>query len=136
MKTILIGEDNPANLELLTEILQAWGYSVQQASTGLEVISVAEASTPDLILLDIQMPELDGFAVVRRLRTNERVRHIPVIALTAYAMRGDRERALQGGFDGYVTKPIDRILLRSEIEQLIRPGSTPRSDTESSESIS
>jgi CheY-like chemotaxis protein len=125
MKTILIGEDNPANQELVTEILQSWGYSVQQASTGPEVVSMVEASTPDLILLDIQMPEMDGFAVVSRLRANEKVRHIPIVALTAYAMRGDRERALQGGFDGYVTKPLDRALLRYEIQRLIEPGALP-----------
>lgn len=118
MKTILIGEDNPANLELLTEILQGWGYSIQQALTGTQVLWLAEVSTPDLILLDIQMPEMDGFAVLGRLRIDERVRHIPVIALTAYAMRGDRERALRSGFDGYVTKPIDRASLRTEIEKL------------------
>jgi CheY-like chemotaxis protein len=121
MKTILIGEDNAANLELLSEILQGWSYSVQQASTGTQVLWLVEVSTPDLILLDIQMPEMDGFAVVARLRSDERVRHIPVIALTAYAMRGDRERALRSGFDGYITKPIDRTLLRSEIERLMVP---------------
>lgn len=118
MKQVLIGEDNPANLELLTEILQGWGYTVEQASTGPKVVELVEVSTPDLILLDIQMPEMDGYAVVRMLRIDERVRHIPVIALTAYAMRGDRERALKSGFDGYITKPINRTSLRSEIERL------------------
>jgi len=121
MKTILIGEDNPANLELLTEILQGWRYSVQQALTGTQVLWLVEVSTPDLILLDIQMPEMDGFAVVNRLRIDERSRRIPIIALTAYAMRGDRERALRSGFDGYVTKPIDRASLRAEIERLMLP---------------
>src|SRR5690242_2632716 len=114
MKTILIAEDNPANLELLAEILQGWGYSVQQASTGTEVLWLVEVSTPDLILLDIQMPEMDGLAVVSHLRVDERIRHVPILALTAYAMRGDRERALRSGFDGYVTKPIDRAILRAE----------------------
>lgn len=121
MRTILIGEDNPANQELLTEILEGWGYAVQQASSGPDVIEVLQSSTPtpDLVLLDIQMPGLDGYAVLKQLRQDGRFRELPVIALTAYAMQGDRERALQNGFDGYVTKPIDRNLLRSAIDRIL-----------------
>lgn len=121
MKTILIGEDNPINKELLTAILEQWGYSVREASNGEEVLAGIEASVPDLVLLDIQMPELDGYAVLRRLRADSRFEHLKIVALTAYAMRGDRERALEAGFDGYVVKPVDRKVLRDEIEKLIAP---------------
>jgi len=121
MKTILIGEDNPINKELLTAILEQWGYSVREASNGEEVLAGIEASVPDLVLLDIQMPELDGYAVLRRLRADSRFEHLKIVALTAYAMRGDRERALEAGFDGYVVKPVDRKVLRDEIERLIAP---------------
>lgn len=117
--TILIGEDNAVNLELLTEILEDWGHSVRQATNGAEVVEAIEASTPDLVLLDIQMPQLDGYQVLNRLRQDSRFRPLPIIALTAYAMRGDRETALENGFDGYVTKPIDRGLLRGELERFM-----------------
>ena len=117
--TIVIGEDNAVNLELLTEILEDWGHSVRQATNGAEVIEAIEASTPDLVLLDIQMPQLDGYQVLNRLRQDSRFRPLPIIALTAYAMRGDREKALENGFDGYVTKPIDRRLLRGELERFM-----------------
>ena len=114
MKTILIAEDNAANKELLIEVLSEWGYVVLDASTGLEALSFLEFRTPDLALLDIQMPELDGYGVVRRMREDPRFSKIPVIALTAFAMRGDREKALQHGFDGYVSKPLDLTLLEKE----------------------
>jgi CheY-like chemotaxis protein len=94
LKTILIGEDNPVNKELLAAILEHWGYAVREASNGEEVLAGIEASVPDLVLLDIQMPELDGYAVLRRLRADSRFEHLKIVALTAYAMRGDRERAL------------------------------------------
>jgi CheY-like chemotaxis protein len=121
LKTILIGEDNPVNKELLAAILEHWGYAVREASNGEEVLAGIEASVPDLVLLDIQMPELDGYAVLRRLRADSRFEHLKIVALTAYAMRGDRERALEAGFDGYVVKPVDRKVLRDEIERLIAP---------------
>lgn len=118
MISILIGEDHPANRELLTEILEGWGYSVHSASTGLGVLESLQTLMPGLVLLDIQMPGLDGYAVLEQIRKDERLRRLPVVALTAYAMRSDQERALHEGFDGYVAKPIDRNLLRDVIEKL------------------
>jgi CheY-like chemotaxis protein len=119
MKRILVAEDNPANRELLTEMLDAWGYESIQAVDGAEVLTKAEADNPDLVLLDIQMPVLDGYAVLSRLRNDPRFSRLPVVALTAFAMRGDREKALASGFDGYITKPIDGVLLRDELERLL-----------------
>ena len=121
MKTILVAEDNATNRELLTEILEGWGYQVKHASNGLEVFAAMESAFPDLILVDIQMPEMDGYGVVKRLRRSPRFGKIPVIALTAYAMQGDREKALAKGFDGYITKPIDLDSLRRQIEVFCDP---------------
>lgn len=112
---ILIAEDNPASHEFLTELLTGWGYETIHAANGLEVLSHVETATPELILLDLQMPDLDGYGVLRRLRADERLQHLPVVALTAFAMRGDREKALELGFDGYLTKPIDSALLRQVV---------------------
>jgi len=117
MKTILVAEDNPANLELLTEILDGWGYHVVAAATGTEALTELERMRPDLMLVDIQMPELDGFGVLERVRQNPLFRDLPIVALTAQAMRGDREQALAKGFDSYVTKPIDREALQKEVKR-------------------
>jgi CheY-like chemotaxis protein len=119
MKKILVVEDNPANLELLTEMLDAWGYQVVQAVDGADGLAKVESEAPDLVLLDIQMPVLDGYAVVLKLRNDPRFRNLRVIALTAFAMRGDREKALSKGFDGYITKPIDGPVLRNEMNRLL-----------------
>lgn len=112
---ILIAEDSPASLEFLTELLNAWGYATAQAVSGLEALSQVETATPELVLLDLQMPDLDGYGVLQRLRSDERFKGLPVVALTAFAMRGDREKALQLGFDAYLTKPIDSALLRQVV---------------------
>jgi Response regulators consisting of a CheY-like receiver domain and a winged-helix DNA-binding domain len=112
---ILIAEDNPANHEFLTELLTAWGYDTAHAVNGVEVLSQLETATPDLILLDLQMPGLDGYGVLRQVAADERLSICPSSALTAFAMRGDREKALELGFDGYLTKPIDSALLRQVV---------------------
>jgi two-component system, cell cycle response regulator DivK len=107
MGRILVAEDNPANLELMREILDIQGHEIIEAHDGSEALLQAEMAKPDLILLDVNMPVLNGFEVLERLRANPQLAPIKVIALTAYAMRGDREKALEAGFDGYLTKPID-----------------------------
>lgn len=107
MGRILVAEDNPANLELMREILDIQGHEIIEAHDGSEALLQAEMANPDLILLDVNMPVLNGFEVLERLRANPQLAPIKVIALTAYAMRGDREKALEAGFDGYLTKPID-----------------------------
>lgn len=116
MKRILVAEDDPAGRELIREILEPHGYQVIEAADGREALRKIEETEPDLILLDIQMPGLDGYAVVRELRRHPRFAALRVVALTAFAMRGDREKVLAAGFDAYLTKPIDTATLRTEIE--------------------
>ena len=119
MKTILVAEDDPASRELMREILEAGGYRVLEACNGGEALQKMEEMEPDLVLLDIQMPGLDGFAVLRQLRQNPSYATLPVVALTAYAMQGDREKVLAAGFDAYLTKPVDATALRAQIQQLL-----------------
>ncbi|MBI4463072.1 MAG: response regulator [Acidobacteria bacterium] len=121
-RRILIAEDDAASRELLAEILSNLGYEVVEACDGGEALQKIEETAPDLILLDIQMPVLDGFAVVRRLREHPRFCSRPVVAVTAYAMQGDREQTLQAGFNGYLSKPVDAAVLRVEIERHLRMG--------------
>lgn len=104
---ILVAEDNPANRELIREILEGHGYETLEAANGLEALEQIEEKTPDLVLMDIQMPLIDGFETVSKLRKDDRFAKLPVIALTAYAMSGDEEKALMAGFDGYLSKPMD-----------------------------
>src|SRR5262245_43173562 len=104
---ILIVEDNAKNLKLLRDVLQFNGYSILAAETGEAGVALAREQLPALILMDVQLPGMSGDAAVKVLKADVRTRHIPVIALTAFAMKGDRERLLASGFDGYVPKPID-----------------------------
>jgi two-component system cell cycle response regulator DivK len=104
---VLIVEDNEKNMKLVRDILRATGYSPLEASTGEQAFAVAAETTPALVLMDIQLPDLDGAELLRRLRSDERTAAIPVLALTAQAMQGDRERFLAAGFDGYLSKPVD-----------------------------
>jgi two-component system, cell cycle response regulator DivK len=119
MKKILVAEDNPVNRELIREILSDGEYEVIEACDGQEALDRIAEMRPDLVLLDIQMPVLDGYAVLRRLRDNPPSPAPRVIALTAYAMQGDRERALAAGFDDYVTKPIDLKTLTGKIGEYL-----------------
>jgi len=130
MTTILVAEDNPVNCELLRELLEARGYSVIEAPDGQEALRMIEQSHPDIVLLDIGMPVLDGFAVIRKIRENPSLARLPVLAITAYAMRGDRESVMNAGFDGYLSKPINSSDISNEIERLLqrpedRPGPSP-----------
>jgi two-component system cell cycle response regulator DivK len=119
MKIILIAEDNPTNRELLRELLEIRGYGVAEACDGKEALAIVEQAPPDLVLLDIDMPLMDGFAVVRKLRENPRFTSLPVVAVTAYAMQGDREKIMNSGFDGYLSKPINSGLLVHELSRLL-----------------
>lgn len=106
-KKVLVIEDNETNLELATALLEAAGYSVLGASTAEEGIKIARNESPNLILMDISLPGMDGLTATRMLREDEKTHHIPVVALTAHAMRGDESKALSAGCVGYVAKPID-----------------------------
>ncbi|HXE89876.1 MAG TPA: response regulator [Terriglobales bacterium] len=118
MKRILLAEDNPMNRELIRDVLEALGCEVIEAENGEAALRKLRELPPDLVLLDVQMPGLDGYAVLGQVRADARLSHLPVIALTAFAMRGDRERMLAAGFDAYLSKPIDFDQLRAEIERL------------------
>lgn len=119
MKTVLVIEDNPDNMLLISDILEANDYSVLQAETGLKGIEMAEENLPDFIILDIQLPDIDGYAVLKKLRASEKTQSIPVIAMTSYAMAGDRERLLNAGCNAYVEKPIDPGKVMDQIRQAI-----------------
>jgi CheY-like chemotaxis protein len=120
MINVLVAEDNPVNRELLRELLEAWGYNVIEASDGQETLRMIEQKHPEILLLDIGMPVLDGFAVMRKIRENPSLATLTVLAVTAYAMQGDRENILHAGFDGYLAKPINARLLANELERLLR----------------
>ena len=119
MTKILIAEDNAVNRELLRELLEMRGYTVVEACDGEETLRMIEETQPDLLLLDIGMPVLDGFAVVRKIRENPRLASLPVVAVTAYAMQGDRERILNSNFDGYLSKPVNSRSLAEELDRLL-----------------
>ena len=120
MINVLVAEDNPVNRELLRELLEAWGYNVIEAADGQEALKMIELNHPEILLLDIGMPVLDGFAVMRKIRENPSLATLTVLAVTAYAMQGDRENILNAGFDGYLSKPINAHDLANEIERLLR----------------
>src|SRR4051812_39180518 len=103
---ILVADDDRPSRELMREALRSRGYEVVEAVDGEDALAKAVERPPDVVLLDIEMPKLNGYDVVRRLRSDPRLRHAQVIALTGYAMAGDRERTLQAGFDAYISKPI------------------------------
>jgi CheY-like chemotaxis protein len=115
---ILVAEDNAVNRELLRELLEMRGHAVIEACNGEEALRVLEESRPDILLLDLGMPVLDGYGTVRRVRANPGFATLPVLAVTAYAMQGDKERILRSGFDGYLSKPINPTLLFQELERL------------------
>lgn len=118
---ILVVEDDQDNREMVVKALNFHGYQVIEAVDGEEVIEKARAENPDLILLDIYLPKMDGYEAARRLKGDRDLRHIPIIALTAHAMKGNREEALAAGCDGYIPKPIDVRELPKQIEYFLKP---------------
>ena len=119
MATILIVEDNEMNRDMLSRRLSRKGYEVQTAGDGQLGIEVAQCENPDLILMDLSLPVLDGWEATRRIKSNPQLAAIPVIALTAHAMTTDRERALEAGCDDYDTKPLDFQRLLGKIQKLL-----------------
>jgi two-component system, cell cycle response regulator DivK len=108
---ILVVEDNERNMKLVRDVLQVKGYRTLEATTGGEAIELASTHAPDLVLMDIRLPDFDGVETLGRLHADERTASIPVLALTAQAMDGDRERCLAAGFDGYLSKPVNVLEL-------------------------
>ena len=123
---ILIIEDNPANLELMLYLLRAYKYEPISAADGETGLALAQEKLPDVVVCDLQLPGLDGFEVVRRLKAEARTRAIPVVAVTAYAMVGDRERVVAAGFDGYIAKPIEPETFVALIETFLKVKSGAR----------
>lgn len=119
MKKILVVEDNETNMYLCCRILKSSGYEVIEAKTGEEGVELAIKEKPDLIIMDIQLPGIDGYEATKRLRKLEVDREIPIVALTSYAMAGDREKSLAAGCTGYLEKPINPNTFMSEIEKYL-----------------
>lgn len=119
MTTALIIEDNPDNMLLICDILESNGYNILQAETGLLGVEMAEKYLPSFIVLDIQLPDIIGNEVLKRIRAKEKTQNIPIIAMTSYAMAGDRETLLASGCDGYVEKPIDPETVMNQINQVL-----------------
>ncbi len=121
-KTILYVEDNLDNRTLVRRLLQASGYNVLEAANATEALRILEAHRPDLILMDINMPDIDGYTLTRTIKSQEHLHGVPVVALTANVMRGDKERTLQAGCDGYIEKPIDVDRFLDQIAEFLLNG--------------
>ena len=119
-KRILVVEDHEENRRLLRDLLTSFGYELTEAITGEDGLTAAETERPDLILMDIQLPGIDGYETTRRIKANPALSHIPVIAVTSYALSGDDVKALEAGCDAYVTKPFDPAELLAKIREYLR----------------
>jgi len=118
---ILIVDDNPTNLKLASQVLEVEGCTVEQAADAEQAQEMLQHMTPDLILMDIALPGMDGLTLTRKLKTDEKLRHVPVVAMTAFAMKGDDRKALDAGCDGYITKPIDTRKFPQQVAAFLRP---------------
>ncbi len=119
MKRILIVEDKATSRELLRTVLEKQGYGVLEAHDGKEALRILHEGVPDLVLLDLQIPLHNGYEVLREIRRDDRLAAVPVVALTASAMQGDREKALAAGFSGYIAKPVAMAHIRDEVNRLL-----------------
>ena len=118
-KTVLIVEDNELNMKLFHDLLDAHGYQTLQTRDGMEALSIAREHRPDLILMDIQLPEVSGLEVTKWLKDDAALRDIPVVAVTAFAMKGDEERIREGGCEAYISKPISVSMFLDTVRQFI-----------------
>src|SRR5260221_118244 len=119
MRQVLVVDDKPSSRELIRVVLESSGYAVSEAGDGQEAVRIAQQIEPDAILLDLQMPALDGFGALERLRADPRFAALPIVPLTASAMQGDREKALAAGFTSYISKPVTLKALRAELARLL-----------------
>lgn len=122
-RRILVVEDNDMNMQLVEYLLEEGGYGILKATSGEEALSITRGAAgrpPDLILMDIHLPGMDGLSVVREMKGSDQTRNVPILALTAHAMRGDKDRFLEAGCDGYISKPIDVKTFLSSIEQYLK----------------
>ena len=118
---ILIVDDNPVNLKLATDVLEMEGYAVEKAVDAEQAQEMLKSATPDLILMDIALPGMDGLTLTRKLKADERLKDVPVVAMTAFAMKGDEQKALDAGCNGYITKPIDTRKLPQQVAAYLLP---------------
>lgn len=118
-KTVLVVEDNELNMKLFNDLLEAHGYAVVQARTGAEALSAARRSRPDLILMDIQLPEISGLQVTQEILKDPELSSVPVIAVTAFAMKGDEERIRAGGCRDYISKPISVVSFLEKVKRYL-----------------
>jgi CheY-like chemotaxis protein len=125
MKRVLCVEDNDDNVYVLRRRLERAGYAVLVATDGRQGLALAEREQPDLVLMDLSLPEMDGWETTRRLKATAATARIPVVALSSHAMAGDRERALEAGCDDYDTKPVDFARLFATLRRLLEPGTDP-----------
>jgi two-component system cell cycle response regulator DivK len=116
---ILYIEDNALNMRLVRKLLHSFGYNMIEAYDGVSGLEMVEVECPDLILVDVNLPDIDGLEITRRIRMNSQCTHIPIVALTANAMHGDRERCLDAGCDGYIAKPVTRLELKNVIQHFL-----------------
>jgi two-component system, cell cycle response regulator DivK len=129
-KKILIVEDNDLNLKLFRDLLEAHGYDTYETKNGMEVLNLARNVKPDLILMDIQLPEISGLDITRRLKSDTEVSYIPVIAVTAFAMKDDEEMILSAGCEAYMSKPISIPLFITTIQKFLNENETEWNATE------
>jgi CheY-like chemotaxis protein len=120
MNTILVIEDNQLNLELVQDLLEGCGFSVVHAPTAEEGLQLARRGSPDLVLMDFSLPGMDGLSATRALKSDPKTSHLPVIGLTAHAMKGDEEVALSAGCDGYLSKPINTRTFVATVKQFLK----------------
>lgn len=118
-RTILIVEDNDLNLKLFRDLLEANGFRTLQAKEGMEGLRLTQEHRPDLILMDIQLPEISGLEITRMIKADPELRHIPVLAVTAFAMKGDEEKIREGGCDGYIAKPISVMTFLQTVQSFL-----------------
>jgi len=119
-ETVLIVEDNEKNRKLMRVVLKAKGYTILEAGTGEEAMSLLQEQKPDIILMDIQLPGIDGLTLIKQIKEDASTGEIPIIAVTAYAMKGDEQRILATGCDGYISKPVNTRELPLTVEKYIK----------------
>lgn len=124
-KSLLVVDDNPENLKLILMILASSGYELVTASDAIQALRAVERRIPDLILLDLQLPGMDGLELTRRLKAKPETRDIPIVAVTAYAMKGDEAKAINAGCNGYLVKPVDKRLLRELVRRFVEVAEPP-----------
>ena len=117
--TVLIVEDNPKNMKMMRDLMRVQGYQTLEASDGPSGLDMARQHRPDLVLMDIQLPQMDGYEVTRRLKAGDDTKHIPIIVVTSFAMRGEEEKARQAGCDAYISKPIDIRRLVETVQKFL-----------------